>query len=248
MTPSDLRATPDSIVVLIAAPWGLHATTLVAQTFQEIWVEPIAVTVEDGSGTFRVDGVTIDWIVEEPIPELAELCGSSYEPYAASEQIMLQQHSDIWRLVARGTTAASTAMLKVMSAFCEAGASGAFLPQTLRLHSPRTIQVLAVDPSSEQALANVFVNAWHTESWMRTRGLTAFGMPEIETPIADGLNGAYFRLMDIAANMLRQNGRFPSGSRIMAGPRVYTLEEGPRGPDDDTIPFAGHFGVQVLTP
>ena len=244
----DLRATPESIVVLIPSPWDAKAASLLKQTFQETWVEPLDDHVDGNAGYFTVGDQRVDWVVEEAIPELVELCGTSYEPYAASEQIMLEQHSHIWRLVVPGSYESSVAVLKLISAFIEAGSSGAFLPQTLRLHSPRTIQVLAMDPAEEQALANVYVNAWHSEAWMRTRGLTAFGMPELETPLNDGLNGAYFRLMDVAANMLRQRGKFPSGSRIMAGPRVYTLEQGPKGPDDDRIPLAGHFGVQVLAP
>jgi hypothetical protein len=250
MTQTDMRATPDSFVVIVAAPWGANAASLLVQTYEQTWVEPVKISFEGSQeiGALTCGGISVSCIIEEPIPELVELCGSSYEPYAASEEVMLEMHTHVWRLVATGGMEASIALLKIMTAFIEAGGSGIFLPQALRLHSPRTIRVLSMEPDSEQALANIFVNAWHSGDWMRTRGLTAFGLPEIETPVADGLNGAYFRLMDIAANMIRRGGKFPSGSQIMAGPRTFKLEAGPIGPADDRVPMAGHFGVQALVP
>ncbi len=251
MTQTDLRATPDSFVVLVAAPWGSNAAaSLLVQTYEQTWMEPLHVAWEDGQeiGEIQSGAIQIRCMIEEPIPELVDLCGTSYEPYAASEQIMLEMHTHVWRLVATGGMEAATALLKVMTALIEAGGSGAFLPQALRLHSPRTMRVLSMEPGSEQTLANIFVNAWHGEDWMRTRGLTAFGLPEIETPVTDGLNGAYFRLMDVATNMIRRGDKFPSGSQITAGPKTFSLEEGPRGPKDERVPMAGHFGVQSLVP
>lgn len=250
MTAVDLRATPDSFVVLVAAPWGAEATALVVQTFEETWVEPLQVSWDDeaGHGVFGVGDQKIAWVIEEPIPELVELAGSSFEPYAPTEVVLLERHTHIWRLVVGNGVEGAVALLKLMNGFVEAGASGAFLPQTMRLHSPRTIRVLSMDPTAEQALANVYVNAWHGEEWMRTRGLTAFGYPELETPIVDGMNAAYFRLMDVAANMIRRGGRFPNGSQIEAGPRTFMLRKGPTGPDDQQVPFSGHFGVQSLIP
>lgn len=250
MTETTMRATPDTFVVLAAAPWGSKAASLLVQAYEETWMEPLYVDWEEGQeiGELQSGAIQISCLIEEPIPELVELCGSSYEPYAASEEVMLEMHTHVWRLVATGGMEAAIALLKVMSALVEAGASGIFLPQALRLHSPRTIRVLAMEPGSEQTLANVFVNAWNADNWMRTRGLTAFGLPEIETPVTDGLNSAYFRLMDIAANMIQRGSKFPSSSQITAGPRTYNLEEGPRGPEDERVPMAGHFGVQSLVP
>ena len=100
--------------------------------------------------------------------------------------------------------------------------------------------------TSPQALTNLFINAWHEDGWMRTRGLTAFGLPELEAPVTRGLNAAYFDLMDVAANMIFQAAPFPTGSQLQIGRGMYTLSAGPSGPEDDEAPINGAFGVLTL--
>ncbi|MFW5968123.1 MAG: hypothetical protein ACOCV2_11425, partial [Persicimonas sp.] len=95
-------------------------------------------------------------------------------------------------------------------------------------------------------LTNLCVHAWHDEDWMTTRGLTAFGMPELQTPIDEGMNAAYFRLMDTAAGMIRQGAAYPDGSDLTIGADTYRLHGERSGPEDDEVPFSGTFGVQSL--
>lgn len=238
-----MKAAPDSFVLLVPNPWGDDALDLVRQTHEEVWQQELGLTVDEA----QVDGVAIAIVRDEPLPELVELAPTSLEPFGASALAMLEQHASIWRLVAEGGLASARSLLKFAGTLVESGASGVFLPNTLRLHSPRAVQRLTME-LAPPALANFFVSAFDRDEWMRTRGLTALGMPEVETPVAGGLNAAYFRLMDLAAAMIAQGAPFPADSIIDLGSTDARLLDGPQGPDDAEVPVNGLHGVQSLIP
>ncbi len=254
---SDTQAEPDSFVIAIPTSWPSDAIDLIVESYQHSWVKRLTVDrVEsdfDWAAKLGFDDETEATVyIDEPIPELVDLSGRSYEPYAASEVAMLESHENTWRVVMSANQDARNAAMRVcevMSAFVDAGAFGVFVPMATRLHSPRTVRSLTVDPTKDDMLANCFVNAWHDEGWMRSRGLTAFGLPELETPVDQGLNAAYFRIMDIAANMIGLGRPYPPGAQLDAGPASYRLEIGPKGlEEDEEVPVCGHFGVRSIMP
>lgn len=252
------QASPDSFVAVIPTSWTPDAVDLIIESYQHSWVKALEIEPLDDSdlewaASVRFEDETEVLVgIEDAIPELTDLAGSSYEPYAASELALLEEHQNTWRIVApAGDSAREVAMrvTELMSAFVDAGAFGAFIPQSIRLHSPRTMRSLSVDPTRDDMLANIFVNAWHDEGWMRSRGLTAFGLPELETPVDQGLNAAYFRIMDIAANMIGLGRPYPPGAQLDAGPAAYRLELGPKElENDEQVPVCGHFGVRSIMP
>jgi hypothetical protein len=196
------------------------------------------------------DGGEVALVVEEPLEKLHTLAGTSKEPYTPTEVVMLKEHTASWRFVVKaGTKRHPSAVLRfahLASTFVEAGAAGIFMPGIVTLHSPRFIKVVTVDLDQPQSITNLCVHAWHADDWMITRGLTAFGLPELETPVVDGMNAAYFRLMDIAAGMITQNRPFPEGSKLSVGPKSYEINDGQLGPEDEQVPFSGTFGVQTI--
>lgn len=254
------RAQPDAIVLVFPTPWEGDESDLLSDVHDEFWVEDLTVElVANDDEPFRFsgrivfdDGFEAGVVVEDAIPELETLSSNTLEPYAASELAMLQQHVTTWRVTlpkggAEGRNNALRAA-KLMSTFVQSGASGAFLPALVRLHSPGTVKQLSMDLDRIENLVSLVVSAWHADEWMVTRGLTAFALPELETPIDSGFNGAYFRLMDLAAGMLHQSAPFPPGSQIEMGPKLYSLSEGRNGPEDEQVPHSGHFGTQSLLP
>ena len=241
-----MKANPDDFVILVPHAWGPDAAALVKQTHAEVWQEELSLTMAEDGGDAVVSDVSVDIRVDEPIREIAQLAPTSLEPFGASAIALLEQHKAIWRLTAPGGPDAAAPLLRLVNSMTEAGASAALLPAIKRLHSPRSVQRITMNLDA-RALTNFFVNAFDDGDWMRTRGLTAFGFPEVETPIVDGLNSAYYRLMDLSAGMIGQAGPFPSGGRVRLGPYFFRLEEGPRGPDDE-IPVNGIHGVQSLLP
>ncbi len=249
------RAQPDSLVLVFPTPWQGDESRLLREVHEEFWIEELEIAwSEPGkAGTITLaDGFVADLLVEEPIPELTSLAGATIEPYAASELAMLEQHVSVWRVTLSGGSPEGRENAKrgamLMSTFIEAGAAGVFLPALVRLHSPGTVKQLTMDLDRLENLTTLVVGAWHADDWMITRGLTAFGLPELETPIDSGFNASYFRLMDAAAGMLGQNAPFPSGSMLDMGPQMYTLADGPRGPKDEQVPVSGHFGTQTIVP
>lgn len=244
-----MKAQPDQFVVLVATPWQTPDTSSFVEAFEEYWQEEVDIGLgrDSKSGTIVVDDIGIQLVVDEPLPELTSLAPTSLEPYGASDLALLQQHESIWRLVGPGGRKSAEAVLEIVGALVTAGASGAFLPGTRRLHSPRVVRRLTMD-LDEQNLANFFVGAFDRDGWMRTRGLTPFGFPEIETPINRGMNAAYFGLMDVAAAMIAQGSPFTSGNRIQLGAQLCRLEDGPQGPEDDDVPVNGVHGVLSLLP
>ena len=267
MTTSDdlaLLAGPEDLVAAIPCPWLEQDPRAITEAFGEYWHEALELTytleanAADpevlGRGQLRFeDGTLATLILEAPTPELVELSSISPMPFTETELVLLHRHLSSWRVVIpagrRHGRRAAKRMAQLWSAFIAAGACGVFLPGLVRLHSPGLIKKETMDLSSPQALTNLFINAWHEDGWMRTRGLTPFGLPELETPTGAGLNGAYFCLMDVAANMLFQMAPYPPEAVLQIGPKVYSFEPGPRGPaQDDEVPVCGAFGVMSILP
>lgn len=246
----DDAAAPDSLVALIPVSWTPDQITLLTEVHPDIWAEPLALTppTVDGPGllTLGDDGPEVTLHVDEAIPELVQMSATARQPYTSTELVRLEAHSAIWRLtlpdISGDPIALCHGFARLVATAQEAGAPGAFFPLCVQLHSPRLIKHLAVDFSQPPALINLLVSAWNDDDWMVTRGLTVMGFPELETPIEQGLNDAYFRLMDVAAGILVQGDPYPSGARLQLGPHLYTVEPGPRGPDDSLVPVCGSFG------
>ncbi len=255
------KATPDSFVGIAPVNWDLDNTELLAETHAMNWqqettwhVEPVEDTDDEqilahGTITFD-DGAEVTLIVEEPLAELHTLAGTSKEAYTPAEVIQLKGHTASWRFSVKGgskrSPRAARRFGRIASTLVEAGAAGIFMPGIVTLHSPRFVKVATMDLHQSQNLANLCVHAWHADDWMMTRGLTAFGLPELETPIDQGMNAAYFRLMDVAASMIAQNRAFPDDSKLTIGPHTFKLVDGQNGPRDEQVPFSGTFGVQTI--
>lgn len=245
----DRRAEPDSLVALIPVHWRDDETPLLAEVHRDVWAEPLnPLEVPSSVASFQIGScpspVRLD--IDEPIPELMEMTATAKQPFHTAEAIQLEGHTSIWRLtmddVSEAPVERAHCFSRLVSTAIEAGAPGVFFPLCVQLHSPGLIKQLAVDLSRPPALINLLVNAWNDDDWMVTRGMTAFGLPEIETPTEGGLNNAYFRLMDVAAGMLIQRDPYPDGARLQLGPHLFTVERGQSGPDDSMVPICGVFG------
>lgn len=260
-TTPETKATPNSFVALIPVPWKLDHAEHLIEFHGERWLEHTKYQVQPvsdaltypatGSIQFE-DGVTATIVVEEPIPHLVELAAMSRIPCTPGEAMMLKDHVAIWRVTMtvekdKGLDTAKR-FARILNTFVEAGAPAVFLPAILELHSPAFLQAQSNDLEKISGLVNLFIGAWNTKEWMMTRGLTVFGLPELETPVNEGLNAAYFRLMDLASSMLIQQSPFAPGSRLQIGPKTFVVEFGPIGPRDEQVPICGAFGVQSLTP
>jgi hypothetical protein len=240
-----MKAKPDDFVVLFPVHFSGSAAELVRQTHQEVWMEEIDVRMRDTGGAVRLEGVELQIVIDEPIEGLAELAFTSPEPFAGSATAMLDNHTAVWRVVGPSGRATAEQMLRFMGTMIESGAAGAFLPGIRRLHSPRTIQrqTMTIDA---RALTNIFVSAFDRDDWMRTRGLTSFGLPELQTPIVDGPNAAFFRLMDVASAMIGQDSPFQTGSRVQLGPYLWQLVDDQGGIEDTDVPVNGVHGLLTL--
>jgi hypothetical protein len=257
---SELRAEPDAFIGVVPTTWKHENKDGVLQTHREHWHEDIDIDLEPNEaddifakGELRLDeGTTIQLMVEEPIEGLMNLIPTSKEPYTPTEAMLIKQQKACWRFViengAERGKAAARDFAKVASTLVEAGGAGVFMPGTVALHSPSFIKLVTMDLSHPQAMTNLCVNCWDGDGWMATRGLTAFGLPELETEINEGANAAYFRLMDIAAGMINQGTPYPTGSSLNVGHQAFTLVEGRNGPEDEQVPISGSFGVLTVKP
>jgi hypothetical protein len=260
-----LKATPDSFVGVAPVNWNIDNVELLSETHAIHWQDEAtfevapsdaALDAEAGilaRGTITLaDGTQADLLVEEPIEELESLAARSKEPYTPAEVIVLQGHTAAWRFMLKGGTRrspkAARDFARIAATFIEAGAAGIFMPGIAALHSPRFIKYMTMQLQQAENLTNLFIHAWHQDEWMMTRGLTAFGLPELETPVSDGMNAAYFRLMDVAASMITQNRPFPDDSSLTLGHQNFRLREGQQGPRDEQVPLSGTFGVQSIMP
>ncbi len=253
------RAAPDSMVALIPVAWEASELDVLQEVHPQVWAENLtdgvdadALCLKPGS-TFYIGDcpAPISVVVDEPIEELVGLAGASKHPFNPTEMLQLEEHRAIWRFTMSDISTApltrARAFARLIATVVEAGAPGVFLPFCVQLHSSELIRHIAVDLSQPPALINLFVNAWNDDEWMVSRGLTVFGLPELETPVTGGLNAAYFRLLDVAASMLTLQEPHPAGTRIQLGPHIYQVQPGPQGPSDPTVPICGAFGRHTLT-
>lgn len=252
-----MRAEPDSFVVLFPVSWSTDNLEALRQVHGGQWQEKTQWSLEpvdDGPEGVEAagevtgpDDKSADLVVEGAIEKITGAAGTAKEQLTASELSMLENHEAVWRVTVEGGLEEGLEravwMTQLMNTFCEAGAAGAFLPACLQLHSPSFVQNQAMGIGHIQPMVNLFVSAWDQDDWMMTRGLTAFGLPELETPVDEGLNASYFRLMDAAAGMLNQRDTYPLGADLQIGHESFEIEEGRQGPDDEKVPIAGHFGV-----
>jgi hypothetical protein len=253
--PAGGPAEPDSLVALVPIAWDPNELELLEAVHPDVWGEPLKQLEHSSTARFvQVGGcdAPIRLDVDEPIAELAEMTATAKQPFTPAEAIQLENHTAIWRFtmadVSKAPTERAHAFGRLMASAVEAGAPGVFFPFCVQLHSPRLIKHLAFDLSQPPALINLYVNAWNDDEWMVTRGMTVFGLPELETPVEGGLNNAYFRLMDVAAGMLLQRDAYPDGSRLQLGPHHYIVEQGPRGPQDSMVPISGVYGRLTIAP
>jgi len=256
---------PDSMVALFPMPFVGLDDVMFVELHGETWMEEVEASwvIRDEPNDVGIYGeghivfkdefggdVVAEIVVEQPLPGMVQLASTSPEPFMETELVMLQQHRSIWRasISAEGKQArrAAKRMMQLFESMIQAGAHGVFLPGAMRLHAPLFVRRNTMDLFDAQALAKLFIGAFHVDEWMRTRGLTAFGLPELETKVDEGLNAAFFRLMDVAANMLYQMGPYPSGAQLQIGHQMFALEEGPAGPEDTDAPINGAFGVMTV--
>lgn len=245
---------PNSFVALFPVPWDLDGAGLLAEVHGQTWIEEVSYTLDsDGQGRIAFgNGMQARIDVDEPIPFLAELPGTVQDVFTDTERVLLREHRAIWRVSmdcpkAEGRRRALR-FGQIISTFVEAGACGVFMPMTRQLHAPGFVKLQAMELRNIPSLVNLFVTAWDNGSWMGTRGLTAFGLPELETPINEGLNAAYYRLMDVASEMLVLQDSFAPDTRLQLGPKYYVVEPGPRGMHDEETPVCGAFGRQSIMP
>lgn len=260
-----LATEAESLVLIFPCPWESLPEGLLDGVHAEHWQEEATYELNEATDSQKQEGIThvgtisfagddfirASLIIEEPLPGLESLAGTSAEPLTATEIVMLEQHQSVCRVILPagrrlGRRAAKRAS-QIMATMVEAGAIAAFLPGILRLHGARFVRRQTMDLYDPTGVANLFIGAWHDGDWMRTRGLTAFALPELETSTKAGMNGAYFTLMDVAANMLMQMAKFPDGAELQIGHKTFTLQTGPMSDTpDEEAPINGSFGVQTI--
>ncbi len=208
-----------------------------------------------GEGTIRFEDdehIEAQLVVESPLEGLVEMAGTSLEPITPTEAVLLANHSSVWRVTVpagkrlgrRGAKRVS----QLMATFIETGGCAVYMPALVRLHSARFIRKQTMDLFDLQGVTNLFVSAFREDDWMRTRGLTSFGLPELEMSTEGGVNAAYFTLMDVSASLLSRMSRYPDGATLQLGHNTFTIFDGPQGIDEDAdVPFNGCFGVQTIT-
>ena len=260
MSSDDARAEPDSFVGVAPTTWGFDNARNLPEVHASTWQQEIGLELEETDGDAPrargsiefPDGYELTLLLEDPISDLVEMVPTSKEPYTPSDTILIKEHSATWRFVAPDGAElrkdAAKKFARLCSTFVEAGSAGIFMPGIAALHSPRFIKKITMDLSHPQAITNLCVNCWDEDDWMATRGLTSFGLPELETPIEQGANASYFRLMDIAADMINRGSAYPVGGNLNVGPESLEVEEGRQGPADQQIPIAGTFGVLTVRP
>lgn len=256
-TSKHLRAAPDSFVLLFPVSWEPDNATTLEEVHRTHWREKASYHTVSSEGENRVsgvielpDGVEARFVVESSHDNIAELAPRSKEPFGHSELIRLRDHSAMWRVMlkadAQDPVDSARNAAKIASTFIETGAVGCFMPALAALHSPKLIQTQTRDLTRPDALTNLFVDARDADGWMQTRGLTCFGWPELEIEVTEGLNAAYFHLMDVASSAIQRKGMFPPGSDLDVGPSRFHIEEGGMTPEDEQVPITGSFGVRIL--
>jgi hypothetical protein len=254
----DEAASPDSFVGLFPVTWEPDEATRLEEVYRTFWQKTIDIEwggEPDGIGSkgriIQEGDSKATLVVEEPQPDIVKWAGLSKEPFTPSEEMILKDHSALWRIaVESGDEPKSNAQrfARLMTPFVRAGSPGVYLVGSAMLHSTTFIKQITMDLERPDALTNIFVGANDNADWMWTRGLTSFGWPELETPVESGMNAAYFRLMDIASGVIERGEPYPLEARINVGPNTFRLEEGREAPEDKQAPVAGSFGTYTVSP
>lgn len=246
---SATAAAPDSLVGLLPVSWSADEVDLLCEVHPQVWGEPLE-RVDDLIFEVGPSKARVVLTIDEAIPELVGMSEAAKHPFSATELLQLQDHKAIWRATMHDISSEPLEKSRAFARFIitagEAGAPGVFFPFCVQLLPTQLLRHLSVEMNQPSTLTNLYISAFNDDKWMVTRGLTVFGLPELETPIDDGLNAAYFRLLDVATGMITQQDTYPTGARLQVGPHFFTLEPGPLGPPDKTVPFCGAFGRLVL--
>ena len=242
-------STPDHLVALFPCPWASIAQEELAAIHEGHWQEPASFDLKAGRVTFPGEFFEATLLAEAPLETILESVPTSQDALTATEVVMLKQHRSLWRVVVPGGRRlgrrGAKRMSQLMATMIEAGAIAALMPGLVRLHSSRIVRKHTMDLFDPQSVTQLFVGAYRQdEAWMRTRGLTAFELPEVELTTRGGVNAAYFDLMDIATTMLMQMAAFPEGAELQLGHRAMRIEAAPEDRAEDAlVPSNGAFGV-----
>lgn len=234
---------PNALLVIVSTPWEDDLQTRVTDAFADIFPSPISV---DEDSIF-VDGTTINVVKDEPLEALQEIVSLAQPPFAETEAYAVSAQVCSWRLSVEDATVNDLGPLKkVLVCLAASGALSFFVPATVRIFSPTFVRQSASDPSAHTS-AHLFVHAWNAGDAMRTRGLTSVGLPELEIGTEEGMNGAFFNLMDAATACLESETPLTIDRTVLIGPRPYTLSNA-TDRTDQISPISGHFGVLRLDP
>lgn len=252
---------PDSLVALLPVTWAPDDWTILTEVHPQNWAELLRAETSAPSGdplTLRIgDGElselpSLSLIAEERLPQLNELIDLAKHPFDATERLLLENHTGIWRITMENLSTnpieKARAFLRVIATATEAGAPAAFFPFSFQLHSSQLIRHLSVEMQAAQTLVNLLIGAFNDDEWMVTRGMTALGFPELETSLQGGMNGAYFRLLDVATQIFLMESPFRVGSNLQLGAHLFEIQAGPRGPEDKGLPICGAFGRLAILP
>ncbi len=235
---------PNTLMIVLPTPWTDGFYERVASTYLDIWDRELMRTI-NAEDTLNDGDEKARWIQDPLIEHLLESIQHSHPPFAESEQLIAAQHQVSWRVSVESPTYADARFLVRLLAAITANQSVATLiPSTGRAFPPTFTRQLSASDEIE-SIISFFVHAWTEGTTMRTRGLTAFGFPEIETEIVGGKNEAYFNLLDLSASILLDG--MPSLSRVIdLGNAQYELGEMIEPRPDPENPIAGSFGVLKL--
>ena len=241
-----MKATPDSLLVLL--PW-IDATidvALLKETHAHIWAETIDVVETDDTIVLQQVNEQVTLWIGEQDDTLTAAMPFAPEPFVGSEKLRVETHTHVIHLIANGEPTYPTALMtKLVSTFVEMGSAAIFIPMTGRIFPQRWVQRATMTPDL-QATVQIFINAWDDDTTMRTRGLTAFGLPELQLAITEGKNAAFFDLLDISAFMIDRGVAVEVGERVQVGAKFYKAYAVESPTDDPLVPIAGTFGVLEL--
>lgn len=204
---------PNTLMIVLPTPWNDDFSDRVASTYLEIWDRELHSEGDDTKGMFRESDQSAVWIRDPMVDHLAESIAHSHPPFAESEQLIAAQHKVSWRVNIESPTYADARFLvRLMAAITANQSVATLIPSTGRAFPPTFTRQLSASDEIESVIS-FFVHAWTEGTIMRTRGLTAFGFPEVETEITGGKNEAYFNLLDLSASIILDG--MPSLSRVI---------------------------------
>ena len=228
---------PNSLILLFATPWDDDLGDRIGAVYGDVFADDLVIVGDQ----FVLDS-RVTWSREEPLSDLLDAARGSQPPFAETELLALDAQTAAWKLsIASSKTSDIESMRRLAVCFASAGSLALFVPSTMRLFPPSIVKQVASNPEPNAAV-QLLVHAWHNESFMRTRGLTAFGFPEVETDLERGLNAAFFDLMDVATAMIEANRPFRESERLTIGQSLFEVRPGTIEPDPQS-PVSGTFGV-----